>query len=175
MADTKEMINCPACGKQMKKVFIKDSDINIDICTEGCGGMLFDNRELEKFDEKHENADEILNEVKGKEFAPVDEKKPRVCPVCKSVMVKMGAGNGNVKIDLCNICGAKFLDHGELERIREASDKEYEETPQNKIIYEQLEKAAPEETVGSLGLFFQKHVKISSGRQQVEDFIKKYI
>ena len=34
-------------------------------------------------------------------------------------MVKMGAGAGNVEIDVCNTCGAKFLDNGELEKVRE--------------------------------------------------------
>ncbi len=175
MADTKEIIKCPACGSEMKKVYIEGANVNIDICTDGCGGMLFDNREFEKFDAKDENADKILNEVKGKIFASVDEKKHRVCPVCNSIMVKMGAANGEVQIDVCNVCGAKFLDHGELEKIREVSDKEYEETPKNKIIYSQLEKEAPRESVGSLGLFLKDHVKITGGRKEVENFIKKYL
>jgi Zn-finger nucleic acid-binding protein len=175
MADTKEIIKCPACGKEMTKVFIDGANISIDICTEGCGGMLFDNRELEKFDEKSENAEEILNKVRGKNFTPVDEKKHRICPVCNSIMVKNGAANGEVMIDLCNVCGAKFLDHGELERIREASDKDYVETPQNKIMFDTLEKNAPKEAIGSFGLFWQQHMKSSSGRQEVENFIRKYV
>ena len=175
MADTKEIMNCPACGSEMKKVYIEGANVNIDVCSEGCGGMLFDNRELEKFDEKDENADIILDEVKGKTFSAVDEKKHRICPVCNSIIVKMGAANGEVQIDVCNVCGAKFLDHGELEKIREASDKEYEETPQNKIIYSQLEKSAPRETVGSLGLFLQDHIKITKGREQVENFVKRFL
>lgn len=175
MADTKEIINCPACGKEMEKVFIKDANVNIDICTEGCGGMLFDNRELEKFDEKHENADGILNKVAGKKFAPVDESKYRVCPVCGTIMVKMGASQGNVQIDVCNVCGAKFLDHGELEKIRNASDKEYQETTQYKILNDKLEQQTEQETIGTLGMFIRDHVKITSGRQAVEDFIRKYV
>ena len=175
MADTKEIIKCPACGKEMKKVFIKDSGVNIDICTEGCGGILFDNRELEKFDEKDENADEILAEVKGKTFAPVNEKKHRICPVCNSIMVKMGAANGTVTIDLCNVCGAKFLDNGELEKIREASDKEYEESPQAKIMYEILEKDVPKETIGILGMFIKKYVPSNNARQEVENIVKKFV
>ena len=175
MADTKNTINCPACNKEMKKVYIKNAGINIDICTDGCGGLLFDNRELEKFDEKHENAEEILAEVKDKIFISVDESKPRICPVCKTPMVKFGAGNGNVKIDLCNVCGAKFLDHGELEKIRDFSDKEYEEPAQTKIMYDALAKETEQETIGSVGKFVQKYVTASDGRVMVEDFIRKFL
>ena len=175
MADNTKIINCPACGKEMEKVFIKGANVNIDICTDGCGGMLFDNRELEKFDEKHENADEILKKVAGKEFTPVDESKYRICPVCGAIMVKMGAAHGGVQIDVCNVCGAKFLDHGELEKIRNASDKEYQESSQYQVVNAQLEKLTETETIGSLGAFVRDHVKVSGGRQAVEDFIRKYV
>ena len=33
-------------------------------------------------------------------------------------MVKMGAADGTVQIDVCNTCGGKFLDNGELQKIR---------------------------------------------------------
>ena len=46
MADTFEQLNCPACGKSMKKVYITDEKIYLDVCTEGCGGILFDKGEL---------------------------------------------------------------------------------------------------------------------------------
>ena len=105
----------------MVKVFDKEKGINIDICLNGCGGILFDNREFEKFDESHENADEILNAIKERKFAKVDESEIRVCPICNVPMVKMGAGTGGVEIDICNTCGAKFLDNGELEKVREGA------------------------------------------------------
>ncbi len=53
--DTLETIKCPACGKEMEKVFIPSEGINIDICTNGCGGIFFDNREFDKFNEGHED------------------------------------------------------------------------------------------------------------------------
>ena len=49
--DTIDIIKCPACGKEMEKVFIPSEGINIDICTDGCGGIFFDNREFDKFNE----------------------------------------------------------------------------------------------------------------------------
>ncbi len=175
MTDTKNNINCPACGHEMKKVFIENAGVNIDICIDGCGGMLFDNRELEKFDEKHENADEILNEVKDKEFISVDESATRICPICNTPMVKFGAGNGNVQIDLCNACGAKFLDFGELEKIREADGKENEVLAKILAKSSVNEKEALRDTVGTVGVFIHNFFGMSNGRKNVENFIKKII
>ena len=73
--DNSDNLKCPACGEEMVKVYISDSNINIDFCLNGCGGMFFDNRELEKVDESHENAKEILDLVKEKTFTPVVEEK----------------------------------------------------------------------------------------------------
>ena len=53
MSDTKEIISCPACQTDMKKIYIANVDKNIDFCP-NCGGLYFDNREFKKFDEKHE-------------------------------------------------------------------------------------------------------------------------
>ena len=123
MTDNQELdLVCPACGKTMKKVLIPSAGINIDICLDGCGGIFFDNRGLNKFDEPHENADEILKLIEGREFNKVDESDVRQCPLCHIPMVKMGSGIGGVKIDVCNICGAKFLDNGELLKIREGGE-----------------------------------------------------
>lgn len=119
MVDTIRTITCPACGKELKKCFIEETNITIDICLEGCGGMFFDNRELEKFDEPHENANKIFETIGNKIFEQVDETKIRKCPACNTPMVKLGAANGSIEIDLCNVCGGKFLDNGELKRIRE--------------------------------------------------------
>ena len=63
MADSLNILTCPACGKVMEKVFIPSQEINIDICTNGCGGIFFDNREFDKFDERNEDVSDILNKV----------------------------------------------------------------------------------------------------------------
>ena len=85
--------------------------------------MFFDNRELEKVDESHENAKEILDLVKEKTFTPADESKTRICPCCEANMTVNGAADGEIKIDVCNWCGGKFLDHGDLQKIREHIQK----------------------------------------------------
>lgn len=127
MADTKDLINCPACGKLMEKIFLKDKNFNIDICLDGCGGMLFDNREFNKFDEQDESIDEILKLISEKEFIKTNEELQRICPVCSSVMIKNKTKlGGEIKIDECYSCGAKFLDNGELQKIREEYRTEQE-------------------------------------------------
>mgnify|MGYP004452149587 CR=1 FL=1 len=119
MADSHKTLRCPACGKEMQKIFIPSEGVNIDICTEGCGGIFFDNREFQMFDEQHENIDEIIKAVENKEFAPVDESLPRYCPACGAKMVKNYSSiKKQIQIDECYSCGGKFLDHGELSEIR---------------------------------------------------------
>ena len=39
MADNFNIIKCPACQKEMKKVFIPEKGINVDVCVDGCGGI----------------------------------------------------------------------------------------------------------------------------------------
>lgn len=83
--------------------------------------------------------------------------------------------DANVYIDVCSVCGAKFLDNGELEKIRDASNKTIEESIQNQIKYETLEKQSEYETIGPLGMFIRDNIKITNGRQAVEDFIRKFV
>lgn len=119
MADTLDVIKCPACGKNMVKIFVPSEGINVDVCLNGCGGIYFDNREFKKFDEQDKNADEILNALKGKKFNSVNENKIRKCPACGTEMVKNYTGaKHDIQVDECYFCGGKFLDYGELERIR---------------------------------------------------------
>lgn len=169
MSDNKQTINCPACGKEMVKVFDKEKGINIDICLNGCGGIFFDNRELEKFDEAHESANEILNAIKGKEFAKVDESQIRVCPICNVPMVKMGAGTGAVEIDVCNTCGAKFLDNGELEKVREGekADLSRVNAMVNQIYQKDLENV--------LGKNAHEAIKSSPRRQFFENLVTDFL
>lgn len=169
MADNKEFIKCPACNNEMKKIFIPEEGINIDICTEGCGGILFDNRELDKFDEKHENIDEILKAVDGKDFIKVDESQTRVCPVCKVPMVKTGAGVKGVEIDVCYTCGAKFLDNGELQKIRGSEEEKGDR------INALMDTLYQENLKDVLGKNAEKDIKPSPRRQFFENLVYKHL
>ena len=118
MVDTKKVIKCPACEEMMAKFYVSEQNFDLDFCIDGCGGIFFDNRELTKFDKPDENADLLFDILKGKFYTKVDKAQLRICPACGTPMVKMGAGVSEVVIDVCNVCGAKFLDNGELEKIR---------------------------------------------------------
>ena len=155
MADSHQTLRCPACGEEMKKIFIPSQGINIDICTEGCGGIFFDNRVFAMFDEKHENIDEIIKAVENKEFQKVDESLPRYCPACGAKMVKNYASiKKEVQVDDCYSCGGKFLDHGELAHIRSQYENELERSNDVlKFVYNEVGKEiASVEAVAEKGL-----------------------
>ena len=128
MADNKDVIiKCPACGKEMKKIFMPAQGINLDVCVDGCGGIYFDNREFSKFDEPHEDITPLKEVLSNKEFQKVDQHQTRVCPVCGSDMVKnYSSVNKEVEIDECYHCGGKFLDYYELDKIRSEYNTETE-------------------------------------------------
>ena len=146
MTDTKEIISCPACGKEMKKIFLPDINLNIDICADGCGGMFFDNRELKMLNKDGEQIDEIIKSIEGKTFDKVDDSKERICPACGAKMVKNKVDNDETKnndfvvIDECYNCGGKFLDYGELEKYKhEIKDKSAtQEKPDIQYLYSQI-------------------------------------
>ncbi len=94
--------------------------IKIDIST-GCGGIWFDNFELQKFDEPFESAGEALIEASAKYAdSSIDTaarlqspRHPDVTMMRHSFSVKQ-----QVQIDECPQCGGIWLDPGELETIR---------------------------------------------------------
>ena len=119
MADNLEDIYCPACGKKMQKIFMSAQSVNLDVCTEGCGGIFFDNREFKKFDENAEDISPLTNALSGKEFTKVDTTEKRFCATCGAQMVKnYASAKKEVEVDECYTCGSKFLDFQELDKIR---------------------------------------------------------
>lgn len=119
MTDNSKTIKCPACQKEMVKISDTSQGVNIDICLNGCGGIYFDNRKFHYFDEQNEDINEIVKSIEGKTFESVDDTLPRNCPVCGAKMVKNYSSiKKEVLIDDCYSCGGKFLDNGELQKIR---------------------------------------------------------
>lgn len=123
MADTYKTITCPACNAVMKKIFIPAAGINVDICADGCGGIFFDNQELQRFNKASDDISEIKEILEGKSFTPVDVSETRICPACGKSMVKTRIKGLKVQIDTCYTCGGIFLDHGELDLIRQGVRK----------------------------------------------------
>ena len=119
MADTKKVIICPACGELMSKIYMPKENLDLDFCVNGCGGIFFDGKELEQFDEPTDNAVELLELAVSKFYKKVDDSIDRICPACGERMVKNKASDIDPIIDTCLSCGAKFLDNGEFKKIRD--------------------------------------------------------
>ncbi len=129
MADNLKDLSCPACGKKMHKIFMPDQGVNLDVCVDGCGGIYFDNREFKQFDEPHEDITPLLDVFAGRVYETVDQSIDRVCPICGNKMVKNFASSKHqIQVDECYHCGGKFLDFGELDKIRAQYNTEAERT-----------------------------------------------
>ncbi len=119
MADNLETIHCPACEKEMAKIYMPEQKINLDVCINGCGGIYFDNREFSKVDEQNEDISPLIEIFEGKTFKKADETQTRICPVCGMKMVKnYASAKHEIQVDECYGCGGKFLDYQELDKIR---------------------------------------------------------
>ncbi len=119
-------MNCPACGKTLQEKTV--GDITVDVCEGGCGGIWFDNYELEKVDEAHEAAGEALLDVQRAKATGVDYSQKWKCPKCSDQPMKTHfvSVKRQVEVDECPACGGFWLDCGELAAIRTqfASEKE---------------------------------------------------
>jgi len=111
-------MKCPACENTLQQMTA--GGVVVDVCKGGCGGIWFDNFELEKFDEPHESAGEILLDIERDESLVVDHTRRLKCPKCDDIVmmrhffsVKKG-----VEVDECPGCAGFWLDAGELRKIR---------------------------------------------------------
>ena len=126
MVDTKHDITCPACGTLMKKINIDDK-FYVDICSQGCGGIWFDNQELEKLSSEHLDLALILQDFITMNHISVDD-SVRKCPLCHFKMVKNKVyAETPIIIDECYSCGGKFLDKGELKTLLNDKHKDVNE------------------------------------------------
>ena len=78
-------MNCPACGRGLKQLTV--SDVTVDVCKGGCGGIWFDQFELKKFDEPHEAEGQELLEVDRDPGVSVDHTQRLKCPKCADMVM----------------------------------------------------------------------------------------
>jgi Zn-finger nucleic acid-binding protein len=111
-------MKCPACENPLQEVTVEN--VTVDVCKGGCGGIWFDQFELEKFDEPHEPAGEHLLEVERDESITVDRTKRLQCPKCDDVVMMRHffSVKQQVEVDECPSCGGFWLDAGELDKMR---------------------------------------------------------
>ena len=124
MSDNKNVITCPACNHLMQKIYVPSECIDIDLCSDGCGGIFFDKGEMFKINDDFKHIKDLKayldKEYIKSDFIATNDKEPRYCPVCNILMNKSHVANGTVIMDSCTNCGGVFLDRGELEKIRQA-------------------------------------------------------
>lgn len=119
-------MNCPACGNVLQEMTV--GGVVVDVCRGGCGGIWFDNYELNKFDEPHESAGEELLEIEQDESIIIDHTKKLKCPSCDDVVMMRHffSVKKDVEVDECPGCGGFWLDAGELGKIRSLFNTEEE-------------------------------------------------
>jgi Zn-finger nucleic acid-binding protein len=108
---------CPACGAQLTALGVEG--MVIDVCRGGCGGLWFDNFELEKMDDWHERIGDSLLAIEVNPHATIVTGR-RTCPRCLGVVMMQHRFRPDkpVMVDECPGCGGVWLDGGELAEIR---------------------------------------------------------
>lgn len=111
-------MTCPACSKALSTM--KMSDLTVEICSSACGGIWFDNLELQKVDEAHESAGEGLLDVGPHTPVKTDPSTTRNCPKCEGqrLLRQHYSVRNEIEVDTCPRCGGVWLDTGELSSIR---------------------------------------------------------
>lgn len=142
-------MNCPACGREL--VEMAAGDVTVDVCRGGCGGVWFDNFELQKVDNQSESAGEVLLDVERDENVAVDHSARKKCPKCDGqVMMRHFSGvKKEVEVDECPGCGGFWLDFGELAKIRSQFATDAEKDQATEVYFaeafgEELDKMAAE-------------------------------
>ena len=111
-------MNCPVCNHPLKQLTV--SNVQVDACDGGCGGIWFDRFELSKFDEPHEHTgEELLNLKHDPQVVPHQQTRIK-CPKCPDaiLMRHFFSVKRQVKVDICPSCAGTWLDAGELGTIR---------------------------------------------------------
>jgi len=111
-------MKCPVCDRALQSV--SAGGITVEVCR-GCGGIWFDNFELEKVDEAHEAAGEELLDIAQVAKPERDAARQLECPRCpgQPMMRHFFSVKRQVQVDVCPHCGGTWLDVGELAKIRE--------------------------------------------------------
>src|SRR5207302_6725897 len=96
-------MHCPACGGTLTSLAV--GAITVDACQEGCGGVWFDNRELQKMDEPAEPADAALH-VQAAPRREADVNRRRNCRICPEpvMMHHYSSVPHQVTVDECPGC-----------------------------------------------------------------------
>lgn len=112
-------MKCPRTGGVLTP--IKVGGIEVDVSQE-CGGVFFDNCELDKFDMSGEvRSDALVNHLQQFEYEPLNLDKRINCPKCEDVVMmrRYESPAQIIELDECPQCAGIWLDTGELSKLRE--------------------------------------------------------
>ncbi len=120
--DQPSALSCPVCAIAL--VEASAAGLRMLYCNH-CHGMLIPMDifpgVIQDLKSRRENA-----AYGARAFDPRDLERRLPCPQCGRRMdTHLYGGGGNVIIDGCENCGLNWLDHGELDRIVRAPDREY--------------------------------------------------
>lgn len=146
--DSERKYECHRCWVPMEKKEIETfgPNIVIDVCPK-CKGIWLDKGELGKLIKNKKMADYLTKRIGTK------SRSPMVCPRCGMTMDIEKADE--IEVDVCLYCGGVWLDKGELEKLRDKSEKGFEGDEQAKL--EELEEERLYKARNSnLNKFFRK-------------------
>src|SRR5947207_11575848 len=103
-------MNCPACARELTEMTVT-GPITVDVCTGGCGGIWFDQWELQKVDAADEADGEALLHVDRDQSVTVDLTARRSCPREGDVVLQQHfySVKRRVTVDECPGCGGYWL------------------------------------------------------------------
>src|SRR5881392_3493703 len=107
-------MNCPACGTVMTEQSV--SEVKVQTCKGGCGGLWFDEWTLRKVDQPDQSAGEALLHIEQNAAVKLDPEKRRNCPRDAGIVMMrhFWSVKRDVVVDECPKCEGIFLDPGEL-------------------------------------------------------------
>lgn len=112
-------VKCPACDRKLTRLQI--GPVLLDACQQGCGGIWFDAEELAKVNQAVPPGKTSAPQITCDPKSPVDDARERKCVHCRGVKLerKLFSLGSGVIMDCCPKCHGIWLDHGELDTIRE--------------------------------------------------------
>ena len=105
-------LECPACHHELQTLELDNGKLTVDVCAGHCGGIWFDNRELQRVDEQSEAIGEQLLNIPRDPALKVDMTSKRRCPVCQNIkmMRHFFSVKRSIEVDECAGCGGIWLD-----------------------------------------------------------------